>query len=113
LPWAATERRRPMDCKTARYLLNFNRATGHDLDAADKAALDAHLAECPECDCAARGERQFDEHLGRAIRDVPVPHGLKERLLTRLRRQRDEWWVEGVKRVARYVAIAAALLLLV
>jgi hypothetical protein len=102
-----------MDCKTARNLLEFNRPPGRDLDAPDRAALAAHLAVCPDCDGTARAERQFDEHLGRAVRDVPIPHGLKERLLGRLRRQRDEWWLEGAKRVARYAAVAAALALIV
>lgn len=102
-----------MDCKTARYLLDFNRPSGHDLDAADRAALDDHLAVCPDCDSACRAERQLDEHLGRAVRDVPIPHGLQERILGRLRRQRDEWWLEGMKRTARYAAVAAVLLLAV
>lgn len=102
-----------MDCKTARYLLDFARPQGNDLDAADRAALNAHLAICSECDSLARAERQLDEHIGKAIRDVPVPAGLKDRLLTRLRRQRDEWWMEGLKRTARYAAVAAALVLIV
>src|SRR5438132_4534344 len=101
------DRGRPMNCKPARYLLEFPRAQGCDLDAADQAALDAHLATCGDCDCASRAEKQFDEHVGRAVRDVPVPPGLKDRLLSRLRRERDQRWIEGVKRVARYAAVAA------
>ncbi len=102
-----------MDCKAARYLLDFARPQGHDLDAADRAALDAHLANCQECDSLARAERQFDAHLGEAIRDVPVPAGLKDRLLSRLKRQRDDWWKQWLNRGARYAAVAAAVMLLV
>jgi hypothetical protein len=102
-----------MDCRTARYLLEFARPGTNDLDAADRAALDGHLAICPDCDALARAERRLDEHIGEAVRDVPIPAGLKDRLLTNLRQKRDEWWMEGMKRTARYAAIAAALLLLV
>jgi hypothetical protein len=102
-----------MDCRTARYLLDFARPGTNDLDAADRAALEGHLAVCQECDSFARAERRLDEHIGEAIRDVPVPSGLKDRLLARLRRQREEWWMEGMKRVARYAAVAAAILLVV
>lgn len=99
-----------MDCKTARYLLDFARPRGHDLDGADRAALDAHLAVCTDCDSAARAERHFDDHLGRAVRDVPVPHGFKDRLLGKLRQQRDDWWKQVMGRGMRYAAAAAAIL---
>src|SRR5262245_45048913 len=102
-----------MDCKTARTLLDFARPRGHDLDAADRAALDEHLAGCTECDGLARAERHFDDHLGRAVRDVPVPHGFKERLLGKLRQQRDDWWKRVLNRGMRYTAAAAAILLIV
>jgi hypothetical protein len=102
-----------MDCKTARNLLQFIRPHGHDLDAADHAALQAHLAECTECDAFARAERQHDAHVGAAIRDVPVPAGLKDRLLSKLKRQREDWWKQSLNRVARYAAAAAAVVLVV
>jgi hypothetical protein len=98
-----------MDCKTARYLLDFARPQVSDLDAPDRAALGEHLAHCSECDALNRGERQLDEHLGRAVRAVPVPPGLKERLLARLKTQREQWWIEGLKRAGRWVAAAAVL----
>jgi hypothetical protein len=102
-----------MDCKTAHSLLQFTRPQGYDLDATDRTALDDHLAVCPECDSAARAERQFDDHLGRAIRDVPVPNGLKDRLERKLRQQRDDWWKQVTGRGMRYAAAAAAVLIVV
>jgi hypothetical protein len=102
-----------MDCKTARNLLDFARPQANDLDLADLAALEGHLAVCADCDGVARAERQLDEHIGKAVRDVPIPAGLKDRLLTRLKRQRDEWWMEGMKRTARYAAVAAAVFLVI
>src|SRR5438128_729270 len=102
-----------MDCRTARYLLDFARPFAHDLDAVDRAALDAHLAVCTDCDCVARAERQLDEHVGREIQDVPIPNGLKDRLLTKLHRQRDDRRKQLLFRGLRYVAAAAVVIALV
>jgi hypothetical protein len=101
-----------MDCKTARYLLDFARPQGYDLHADDQAALRKHLDVCTECDSLARAQHQFDHHLARAIQDVPVPTGLQDRLLKKLRQERDDWWKQLTGRVARYAAVAAALLLM-
>jgi hypothetical protein len=102
-----------MDCKSARTLLDFAQPQGFDLAAEERAALEAHLAECSDCDCLARAERQFDAHVGKAIRDVPMPQGFKERLLTKLRRERDDWWKQWGFRGLRYGFVAAAAVLLV
>ena len=59
-----------LDCRTARRLLDFARPGGYDLVDEDRSALERHLANCSDCDAAARGGRQLDEHLGRAVRDV-------------------------------------------
>jgi hypothetical protein len=95
-----------MDCKNARLLLEFLHPGSAELDRDDAAALHQHLAECPDCAAQAREERRGDEHLGRAVRAVPVPDGLRERLLKRLTDDRDaryrRWLVRGV-------AVAAAL----
>jgi hypothetical protein len=73
-----------MDCKNARLLMELTRPGGGELDAADAEALEQHLADCPDCGPVARDERRADEHLGRAMRDVPVPAGLRERILQKL-----------------------------
>jgi hypothetical protein len=101
-----------MDCKTARNLLDFARPQGHDLDAADQGALRQHLDVCTECDSFARAQHHLDNQLSRAIQDVPVPIALKDRLLKKLHQQRDDWWKQLTGRVARYAAVAAALLLI-
>lgn len=97
-----------MDCKTARLLLEFAQPGDAELDEAEAQALRDHLHECPECAVVAAAERRADEHLGRAVRDVPVPEGLRERLLSRLGRERDAWW----KRWALHKVAAAAALFL-
>src|SRR5262245_45626609 len=102
-----------MDCKTARTLMEFARPTAPDLDDADRKALAAHLAVCSDCDALTRAERQADEHLGQAVRDVPVPQGLRERLLERLNDERDAWFRKVLARGARWLAAAAAVALVV
>lgn len=97
-----------MDCKTARQLLDFARPKGYDLDPADQTALAGHLDVCPDCNCQARAERHVDERLGEAMRAVPMPQGLKERVLEKLRRQREEYWQKALGRGLRWFAAAAA-----
>jgi predicted anti-sigma-YlaC factor YlaD len=101
-----------MDCRTARHLLEFTRPGGADLDRADQADLERHLADCPDCDGLARAERRADDHLGRAVRDVPVPHGLRERLLRRLAEEREAWYRRWLARGLRTAAAAAAVVLI-
>jgi len=101
-----------MNCQGARQLLEFARPRGFDLDSDDRAALEAHLEHCPECDALLRGRREFDDKLGTAVRDVPAPKGLAERIKARLRQERDDYWRQWLGRVTRYTAAAAAVLLL-
>src|SRR5262245_7042908 len=54
-----------MDCDQALALLSA-RLDG-ELDAADAAALDAHLRDCPGCRAAEQGLRQDDADLRRAF----------------------------------------------
>ena len=100
-----------MDCRTARNLLDFNRPHASELDRIDRDLLAGHLAHCPDCDTLARSERQLDDHLGKAVRDVPVPQGLQERLLRKLREEREGWYRKQLGRGLRIVAAAAALFL--
>jgi hypothetical protein len=97
-----------MDCKHARLLLEVAHPIATELEASEKAALAAHLADCPDCGCMAEAEHRVDERLGAAMRDVAVPEGLRERIDRRLQGERDAWWRVRVIRVA---GIAAMLLL--
>jgi hypothetical protein len=100
-----------MDCKTARLLLDFHRPRAGELAPEEAAALEGHLASCPDCDAAGRAARRLDDHLGRAVRDVPVPDRLRERLLARLKEERRAARLRKVAWAARGVAAAAAVLL--
>ncbi|MBV9123155.1 MAG: hypothetical protein JO112_07350, partial [Planctomycetes bacterium] len=92
-----------MDCKTARLLLAFRRPWGTELEESEAEALKRHLAECPECGAQARA----DEHLGRAVRAVAVPEGLRDRIFKQLEIERDRqarprrlWWAGGLTAAA-------------
>jgi hypothetical protein len=101
-----------MDCKTARLLLDFLRPGAAELERADADALEGHLAGCPQCDALAQAERQFDAAVGRALRQVEVPDGLREQLLARLEAERGAWYRRWYGHGLRALAAAAALLLL-
>jgi len=102
-----------MDCKTARLLLDFARPQAHELQAEEAGALQSHLDHCPDCHGLARGERQFDEQFSKAMRQVEVPAGLRDRLLSRLEVQRGDWYRRRFAHAARLtIAAAAAVFLL-
>jgi hypothetical protein len=101
-----------MDCKTARLLLDFASPHTSELESADAEELAAHLAHCGDCDGLARTERRLDDHLGRAMRRVEVPPGLRQQLLTRLEAERGDWYRRCFGHVLRAVAAVAAVVLL-
>jgi hypothetical protein len=102
-----------MDCNNARLLLELARPVPGELDAAESAALHEHLDQCPDCGALANAERRFDQILGCAVRDVPVPDGLRTRLLTQLDRQRDAWYRRFLTRRVLPIGAAAAAVLAV
>src|SRR6185437_4010371 len=91
---------RPMDCKTARLLLDFVRPQAPELPAEEDGVLQNHLDHCPDCHSLARGERQLDERLGKAMLQVEVPAGLREHLLARLEVERGDWYRRRFARAA-------------
>jgi hypothetical protein len=99
-----------MDCNAARALFPL---ASHPPDAPtgpEAASLRDHLATCAECDALFRAELRLDAHLGRAMRDVPVPAALKQQILARLDAQRAEQWRQRLWHSTRGLAVAAALL---
>src|SRR5262245_30471506 len=73
-----------MDCDLARRLMPFARPGAAELDSADVAALNRHLAECSACSAAATADHAFDAAMARAIRSVSIPDHFPARLHTRL-----------------------------
>lgn len=101
-----------MDCKTARTLLDFVRPTTCELEAEEAGALESHLDQCCDCHTLARDERQFDQWLGKAMRQVDVPSDLRGQLLARLEAERGDWYRQRFAHQARLAVAAAALVLL-
>jgi hypothetical protein len=99
-----------MDCKTARLLLHFARPLSPELETSAAEGLEEHLVDCAECGALARAERKVDDHIGQAMRAVPVPEGLRERLLARAERERHAWYRRRF--LAPITAVAAGLLLI-
>jgi hypothetical protein len=99
-----------MDCKTARLLLDFARPLSAELEESDGEALAGHLADCSSCGALQRTERRLDDKLGQAMRAVPIPVGLRDRLLHNLAGQRDAWYR---RRLLLWGLPAAAAVLLV
>lgn len=81
-----------MNCKSARRLLEFARPGVPELDAADLATLEGHLAECSACNGLYQAERRADERLAAALQSVPVPAAAPARMLARLKTDRLAWW---------------------
>jgi hypothetical protein len=98
-----------MDCSTARLLVAFSGPRAAELQGDEAEALAAHLADCPDCAAIHQAERKIDERLGRAMRDVPLPPGLRERLVTNLAAER--WASQRRKLVRAFAGIAAAIAL--
>lgn len=90
-----------MDCEAVRLFLSFP----GELPPPEADALAGHLALCAECDARARGEQRLDAWMGRAMRAVPVPAGLKQRLDARLAAARA---ADRRRKLARWVAPLAA-----
>ena len=102
-----------MDCKTARFLLDLLRPQARDGDGTDLAALERHLAACPECAALAHAEHRAEARLARAMRDVPIPDDGRQRLLARLAADRRGILRRKASRVVLGFAAAAAVLLAV
>jgi len=97
-----------MDCNNARLLLEVAHPLATELDARDKEELASHLADCPDCGPWAESEHRLDDHVGTAVRAVPVPARLSQSILDRLQVERHLWCRV---RAVRAAGVAAALLL--
>jgi hypothetical protein len=91
--------------------LYFDRPGETDLGTEGKETLDTHLRDCGRCRRQAQAERRADEHVGAALRQVPVPNDLSARLKLRLAAERRSTYRRFVLRLGRDLAVAAALLL--
>jgi len=77
-----------MNCLNARETLESAALGDFDAATVDQAAR--HIEECASCQAAVRRQEQRDARIGQFCRDVPVPPGLKERVLARLEAGAEE-----------------------
>ena len=70
-----------MECRDAQFYLRLRRHAIDELGPDASAALNGHLTGCPLCAADARGAASFDRAMGSAMRAVPLPGGLHERLV--------------------------------
>ena len=99
-----------MDCSTAHLLLEFHRPHVSELDPAEIAALESHLTICHDCETFRHSQQQIDQHLGRAMREVPLPEGLFQNVFRSLQAQRRTVLRRQVSRAVRCLAAAVFLL---
>ena len=97
-----------MECRDAQFYLRFSSPGANDLAPEDTAALARHLADCSPCSAEARSVSAFDAAVGRAMRAVEVPTGLRARLIASTSAQRGTMLR---RRLGRSAAVAASLLL--
>lgn len=70
-----------MDCRTALEILDAVRPDFADRMEPEVSAASDHIESCRRCEDHFLARRHFDRRLGQVMRDVPVPAGLKSRLL--------------------------------
>lgn len=97
-----------MQCRDAQFYLRLRRHAGDELGADTVADLGRHLAACPACAADAGVAESFDRAVAAAVRTVPVPVGLRDKLLTQASVHHGAV-IRG--RVYRVAALAASLLL--
>ena len=70
-----------MDCQTALQMIDMHPDEVSGWRSVDRDAVLEHLAECALCQSAAADIREWDSRLQTVMIDVPVPEGVRERLL--------------------------------
>jgi hypothetical protein len=99
-----------MECRDAQFYLRLRRPGVDELGPEATAALDQHLAGCPCCAAESRAAAAFDAAVGAAMRAVPIPVGLRNRLVAHTSARRG---AALRRRAYRVVALAASVLLTV
>lgn len=70
-----------MQCLDAQFYLRLRRHASDELGAEATAELDRHLAGCASCSIISRRMLSFDRSVAAAMTDVPIPGGLRDKLL--------------------------------
>lgn len=96
-----------MDCRDAEFYLRLRHPGRDEFEPEVSAALDRHVAGCPACAAATRVLGGFDAAVATAMRAVPVPAGLRDRLFADAATRRGSLLR---RKTYRYAAAAATVL---
>ena len=97
-----------MECRDAQFYLRFRRPGSDELGPDVATDLDRHLAGCEHCAAEAGAQTAFDAVVAGAMRDVPVPAGLRNKLVAHVAEKRG---AELRRKAYRYAGTAAAVFL--
>jgi len=73
-----------MNCRDAQEQFDAARPGSGDLGLSELASASKHLDDCPRCRSVLQFREHLDRRISRAMTDVPVPTGLKDRILQSL-----------------------------
>ncbi len=94
-----------MRCEQVRWYITLQHPRRDELGPELRQALEEHYAACPRCAAYAASVAGFDRAVVAALRDVPVPPALRERLHL----QAAAWYGQRLRqRIYRWCAAAAA-----
>lgn len=96
-----------MDCRDAEFYLRLRSPGADEFEPEVTAALTRHLAGCPACAALGRWAGDFDAAVATAMRAVPIPAGLRDRLFTATAVRRGAYLR---RRTLRLTAAAATVL---
>ena len=77
-----------MDDHTAQLLMELLTLGNQELDPEQAAAVERQLRALPDLEMLSQHDREFDALIRPAMRDVPIPTGLMDRIHTKLASQR-------------------------
>jgi hypothetical protein len=101
-----------MECRDAQFYLRLKRHAADELGADVSNSLDGHLATCPACSADARAALSFDRAVASAMRAVPVPGGLRDKLVAHVAAKQGAVLRRKLYRAATATAAAVVLLFL-
>jgi hypothetical protein len=97
-----------MECRDAQFYLRFRRPGSDELGPEAAADLDRHLAGCDHCAAEADLQTAFDAAVATAMRNVPMPAGLRNKLVAHVAEKRG---ADLRRKAYRYAGTAAAVFL--
>lgn len=99
-----------MECRDAQFYLRLRRHAADELGADVTAPLDGHLTTCAECAAIAKAASNFDRAISTAMLAVPIPPGLRAKLVTQAAKASGA----ALRRsVYRYGGLVAAAMLMI